>query len=43
MFPLEFAFEVIEKYSKPGQLVIDPFAGRAYPAFMLLQQRAGMA
>ncbi len=29
MFPLEFAFEVIEKYSKPGQLVVDPFAGRA--------------
>ncbi len=29
MFPLEFAFEVIEKYSEPGQLVIDPFAGRA--------------
>ncbi|MBL8076820.1 MAG: site-specific DNA-methyltransferase [Anaerolineales bacterium] len=29
MFPLEFAFQVIEKYSKPGQLVIDPFAGRA--------------
>jgi hypothetical protein len=29
MFPLDFAFEVIEKYSKPGQLVIDPFAGRA--------------
>jgi hypothetical protein len=29
MFPLEFAFEVVEKYSKPGQLVVDPFAGRA--------------
>ena len=29
MFPLEFAFEVIGKYSKPGQLVVDPFAGRA--------------
>lgn len=29
MFPLEFAFDVIEKYSKPGQLVVDPFAGRA--------------
>jgi hypothetical protein len=29
MFPLEFAFEVIDRYSKPGQLVIDPFAGRA--------------
>ncbi|MBI5839515.1 MAG: site-specific DNA-methyltransferase [Chloroflexi bacterium] len=29
MFPLEFPFKVIEKYSKPGELVIDPFAGRA--------------
>jgi DNA modification methylase len=29
MFPLDFAFEVIEKYSQPGDLVVDPFAGRA--------------
>jgi DNA modification methylase len=29
MFPLEFAFEVVKQYSEPGQLVIDPFAGRA--------------
>jgi DNA modification methylase len=29
MFPKEFAFEVVEKFSKPGDLVIDPFAGRA--------------
>lgn len=29
MFPLEFAFKIIEKYSKPGELVVDPFAGRA--------------
>lgn len=29
MFPLDFAFEVVEKYSKPGDLVVDPFAGRA--------------
>ncbi|MDP1716205.1 MAG: DNA methyltransferase [Anaerolineales bacterium] len=29
MFPLDFAFEVIENYSKPGDLVVDPFAGRA--------------
>lgn len=29
MFPLEFAFEVVQKYSESGQLVIDPFAGRA--------------
>jgi hypothetical protein len=29
MFPLEFAFQVIRDYSKPGQFVLDPFAGRA--------------
>lgn len=29
MFPREFAFKVIETYSKPGDAVIDPFAGRA--------------
>ncbi|MFN8402169.1 MAG: hypothetical protein U0V48_01235 [Anaerolineales bacterium] len=29
MFPLDFAFEVIENYSKLGELVVDPFAGRA--------------
>lgn len=28
MFPLDFAFEVVEKYSKPGDFIIDPFAGR---------------
>ncbi len=28
MFPLEFAFEVIEKYSNRGDYVIDPFFGR---------------
>jgi len=28
MFPLEFAFEVIEKYSSEGDFIIDPFAGR---------------
>jgi len=29
MFPLGFAFEVVSKHSQPGQLVLDPFAGRA--------------
>ena len=33
MFPLEFAFDVVHKYSKPGQLVLDPFAGRASSVF----------
>lgn len=28
MFPLDFAFEVIDKYSKKGDFIIDPFAGR---------------
>ena len=28
MFPLDFAFKVVEKYSKPGDFIIDPFAGR---------------
>ncbi|MEP7336874.1 MAG: DNA methyltransferase [Acidobacteriota bacterium] len=29
MFPTDFAFEVIEKYSNPRDAVLDPFAGRA--------------
>lgn len=29
MFPLTFAFEVVEKYSPRGGAVFDPFAGRA--------------
>lgn len=29
MFPREFAFQVVETYSKPGDAVLDPFAGRA--------------
>ncbi|MDR0864662.1 MAG: site-specific DNA-methyltransferase [Candidatus Symbiothrix sp.] len=28
MFPVDFAFEVVEKYSKVGDYIIDPFAGR---------------
>lgn len=28
MFPIDFAFEVIEKHSKKGDMVLDPFAGR---------------
>jgi DNA modification methylase len=28
MFPLEFAFDVVENYSKKGDYIIDPFAGR---------------
>ncbi|MBW8010488.1 MAG: site-specific DNA-methyltransferase [Chloroflexi bacterium] len=29
MFPLEFAFQIVSEFSKPGQVVLDPFAGRA--------------
>lgn len=29
MFPVTFAFQVVEQYSKPAQLILDPFAGRA--------------
>ncbi|WP_183576114.1 DNA methyltransferase [Mucilaginibacter sp. X5P1] len=29
MFPVDFAFEVIETYTKPGEYVLDPFAGRS--------------
>lgn len=29
MFPLKFAFEVVANYSRPGDAVLDPFAGRA--------------
>lgn len=29
MFPVEFADSVIAKYTKPGDVVLDPFAGRA--------------
>lgn len=29
MFPVDFAFDVINTYTKPGDAVLDPFAGRA--------------
>jgi DNA modification methylase len=28
MFPLDFAFDVVKKFSKEGDYIIDPFAGR---------------
>ena len=28
MFPIEFAFDVVNKYSKKGDKIIDPFCGR---------------
>ena len=29
MFPLDFAFRVVQEFSAPGDAVLDPFAGRA--------------
>ncbi|KAA6341239.1 hypothetical protein EZS27_010954 [termite gut metagenome] len=28
MFPVDFAFEIVQKYSKEGDYIIDPFSGR---------------
>lgn len=28
MFPIDFAFKVVDKYSKPNDYILDPFAGR---------------
>jgi len=28
MFPLDFAFDIVERYSKKGDYILDPFAGR---------------
>jgi len=28
MFPIDFAFDVVDKYSQPGDYILDPFAGR---------------
>lgn len=38
MFPLEFAHSVINKYSKRGQIVLDPFAGRASSVYLAATQ-----
>ncbi|MGH1336036.1 MAG: DNA methyltransferase [Aureispira sp.] len=29
MFPVDFAFDVVNKYSKKGDFILDPFAGRS--------------
>jgi len=44
MFPREFAFEVVETYSNPGDTILDPFAGRAssiYAAVAMQRQAYG--
>lgn len=33
MFPIDFAFNVVKKYSKKGDFIIDPFAGRGSSIF----------
>jgi hypothetical protein len=33
MFPVSFAFDVVNRYSRPGEWIIDPFAGRFSSAF----------
>lgn len=33
MFPIDFAFDVVDKYSKEGDFIIDPFAGRCSSIF----------
>ena len=33
MFPLDFAFDVVKKYSRKGDCIIDPFAGRCSSVF----------
>jgi len=33
MFPIDFAFKVVKKYSKKGDYIIDPFAGRGSSVF----------
>lgn len=33
MFPIDFAFQTVDKYSKKGDYIIDPFAGRFSSVF----------
>lgn len=33
MFPIDFAFNVVNKYSKPGDKILDPFSGRGSSIF----------
>lgn len=33
MFPIDFAFNVVDKYSKPGDKILDPFSGRGSSVF----------
>ena len=33
MFPIEFAFDIVNKYSKKGDKILDPFCGRGSSVF----------
>jgi DNA modification methylase len=33
MFPVPFAFDVVQRFSKPGEFVLDPFVGRGSSIF----------
>jgi hypothetical protein len=41
MFPVDFADEVIRTYTRPGQVVLDPFAGRGTAIFSAATQGRG--
>jgi len=38
MFPVDFAFDIVATYSKPGQSLLDPFAGRASSVYAAAAQ-----
>jgi DNA modification methylase len=38
MFPTDFADRVVAKYTKPGDTVLDPFAGRGTAVFSAAHQ-----
>jgi len=43
MFPIDFADDVVRRYTEPGDLVLDPFAGRGTAVFSAsAQQRVGI-
>jgi len=39
MFPVDFAFGVVERYSSPGDAVLDPFAGRGSSIYAAASSR----
>jgi DNA methylase len=39
MFPVEFADQVVQTYTQPGEAIIDPFAGRGTAVFSAAAQR----